>query len=28
MTIDRPFIFIVYNDDTDTRSFLGRVMEP
>jgi serpin B len=28
MTIDRPFIFAIYNDDTGAILFLGRVMQP
>lgn len=28
MTIDRPFLFLIYNDDTGAVLFLGRVMQP
>jgi serpin B len=28
MTIDRPFIFAIYNDDTGAILFLGRLMQP
>ena len=28
MTINRPFIFAIYNDDTGAILFLGRVMQP